>query len=330
VADEDRLRRREAARRRTRRQRGFAALGLLLALVGVAVAIAAARAGPGDGGARSVAGGAGSPPARPEPKPPELPGGGRTILPDHRVVGFYGAPQDDALGVLGIGTLTRAGRRLRAQAREYGDGGRPTMRAFELIATIASGAPGADGMWRYRQEDRVVRRHLRAARRARAILILDIQPGRSPFLDEVRHLRRWLKEPDVSLALDPEWSMEAGQVPGRVIGDTDASVVNRVSRYMADIVERGDLPQKLLLVHQFTDDMIRDKDRLRRREGIALVLNVDGFGDQPNKISKYDAFTDGPRRTHYGFKLFYEEDTNLMTPREVLHLRPRPDVVIYE
>jgi hypothetical protein len=259
-----------------------------------------------------------------------LPGGGRTILPDHRVVGFYGAPQDEALGVLGIGTLTSAGRKLRRQAREYRRGGRSIMRAFELIVTVAAGAPGEDGMYRYRQEDRVVREHLRAARRAGAILILDIQPGRSPFMDEVRHLRPWLKEPDVSLALDPEWSMRAGEVPGRVIGSTDASVVNRVSRYMADVVERGDLPQKLLLVHQFTDDMIRNKERLRRREGIALVLNVDGFGDQPNKISKYDAFTDGRRRTHYGFKLFYEEDTNLMTPREVLRLRPRPDVVIYE
>ena len=204
------------------------------------------------------------------------------------------------------------------------------MRAFELIVTVASGAPGDDGQWRYRQTNRVVRDHLRAARRAKAILVLDIQPGRSPFMDEVRHLRRWLKEPDVSIALDPEWSMDAGQVPGRQIGDTDAATVNRVSRYMADVVERGNLPQKLLIVHQFTEDMIKDKPSLRRREGIALVLNVDGFGDQPNKISKYDAFTDGPRRTHYGFKLFYEEDTNLMSPREVLRLRPRPDVVMYE
>ena len=138
-----------------------------------------------------------------------------------------------------------------------------------------------------------------------------------------------LEQPDVSLALDPEWSMRPGQVPGQTIGSTDAATVNRVSAYLADIVKRRNLPQKLLLVHQFTDDMIKDKQRLRRRPGIALTLNVDGFGDRPNKIGKYKGFTDS-RRFHYGFKLFYEEDVNLMQPRDVLRLRPKPDLVMYE
>jgi hypothetical protein len=76
--------------------------------------------------------------------------------------------------------------------------------------------------------------------------------------------------------------------------------------------------------------MIRDKQTLRRRAGVALVLNVDGFGDQPNKISKYVAFTHPRNRFRSGYKLFYKEDTNLMTPQQVLELRPRPDLVIYE
>lgn len=336
VEDDDRLRRREAARRRTRRQRWLALLALVAAVLAVGGVIAVAASGgdpdgPDGSRAAGVAQGdvAATKPA-PEPKPPELPRGGRVILPRYRVVAFYGAPQDEQLGVLGIGTLTRAGRKLKAQAREYRRGGKPIMPAFELIATVAAGAPGEDQLYRYRQEDKVIREHLRAARRARALLLLDIQPGRAPFMDEVRHLRRWLKEPDVSLAIDPEWSMTAGQIPGQQIGSTDATVVNRVSRYMADIVRRGKLPQKLLLVHQFTDDMIRDKENLKRRKDVALVLNVDGFGTPDNKISKYELFTDGPRRTHYGYKLFYEEDTDLMSPSEVLALRPRPDVIEYE
>jgi hypothetical protein len=36
------------------------------------------------------------------------------------------------------------------------------------------------------------------------------------------------------------------------------------------------------------------------------------------------------RRFHAGFKLFYHEDTNLMTPRQVLKLQPRPEFVVYE
>ena len=61
-----------------------------------------------------------------------------------------------------------------------------------------------------------------------------------------------------------------------------------------------------------------------------MTMNVDGFGDRPNKISKYDAFTAEAARFHDGFKLFYQEDTNLMTPGAVLDLRPPPDLVVYE
>ena len=95
-------------------------------------------------------------------------------------------------------------------------------------------------------------------------------------------------------------------------------------------MRRYDLPQKLLVVHRFTEDMIEDENQLERHPGVALVVNVDGFGDQPNKISKYREFTRGVRRRFNGFKLFYEEDVNLMKPRQVLRLRPQPDLVVYE
>ena len=148
--------------------------------------------------------------------------------------------------------------------------------------------------------------------------------------DDALFAARWLREPDVGLALDPEWHVNEGEIPGQVIGSVDASVVDQVSSELAAIVRAGRLPEKLLLVHQFTDNMIANKDRLRRHPGVALTINVDGFGDRPNKISKYDAFTSEAVRFNDGFKLFYEEDTNLMAPRDVLALTPPPDVVVYE
>ena len=90
--------------------------------------------------------------------------------------------------------------------------------ALELIAVIANADAGDDGMYRARQSDAVIRRYLRAARKAKAMLLLDIQPGRSDFFTETKRLERWLREPDVGLALDPEWRMQPGQVPGDVIG----------------------------------------------------------------------------------------------------------------
>ena len=115
-----------------------------------------------------------------------------------------------------------------------------------------------------------------------------------------------------------------------IMGSTDAATINEVSRYLSGLVRSHDLPQKLLVVHRFTGDMIENEEQLERHAGVALVVNVDGFGDQPNKISKYNEFTRGKRDRHHGFKLFHREDVNLMKPREVLRLRPQPDLVVYE
>ena len=260
----------------------------------------------------------------------ELPGGGTRIFPDRRVVAFAGAPQHRNLGILGIGPPSRAAARLRRQARPYKRGGRPLLRAFKLIGVIALASPGPGGKYRARQADRVIRRYLRAARRARAILILDIQPGRSDFMTEVRALRKWIVQPDVSVALDAEWNMGRRGVPGRRIGSVRAQMVNRVARYLSGIVRTRRLPQKLVIVHQFTDAMIRDKPKLRPAKGVALTVNVDGFGGRRIKIDKYEHFAKRGDRLYDGFKLFYEEDTNMLTPGGVLRLRPRPDYVEYE
>ena len=73
------------------------------------------------------------------------------------------------------------GRALRAA-------GAPVLPALELIAVIANADPGEDGMYRTRQPDAVIGRYLRAARRAKALLLLDIQPGRSDFFTEATRL----------------------------------------------------------------------------------------------------------------------------------------------
>jgi hypothetical protein len=267
--------------------------------------------------------------AKPKP-PPELPRGGRRLFPHHRIVAYYGAPQNVELGALGIGTPDQAGKKLLQQMRQYRRGGRTLLPAMELIAVVAAGSAQQDGSYSYKQSHAVVKRFLKAARKIDALLILDLQPGHADFLKLTKHYGRFLREPDVALALDPEWHTP-NAVPGTVIGSTDAATVNRVSRYLQKIVRKYRLPDKMLLIHQFTDSMIRNKQRLKPLRGVPLVLNVDGFGGQEVKIAKYHDFTNPRvRHVHAGFKLFYKEDTNTMTPPQVLKLRPRPDVVIYE
>ena len=300
--------------------------GRLLALVCASATLAALAALAGVAGATDRAPAA----AAQTPSLPQLPRGGRRIFPDFRVVAFAGAPQHRNLGILGIGSPDLAAARLRRQARPYRAGGRPILPAFELLGTIALAGRGADGKYRSRQPARIIDRYLRAARRARAILVLDVQPGRSDFMTEARRLERWLRLPDVSLALDPEWNMGRRGVPGRSIGHVSAGMVNRVSAYLDRIVRRGRLPQKLLVVHKFTDSMIRPQRRVRQRSRVAVTINVDGVGGRAIKLAKYRQFTRRRDPLWDGFKLFYEEDTGLITPRQVLALRPPPRLVVYE
>ena len=304
-------------------QRRRNALALLAALAFVAGVIAGAGGGgdpgPDAGGDTAEAG------ARPAA---ELPGGGRRIIPGRHVVALYGAPQDAELGALGIGSPDAAARRLLRQTRAYRTRSTRELPAMELIASVANRAPGEDGRYRTRLDDAVIGRYLRAARKVGAILVLDIQPGRSDFPTEARALRRWLAEPDVSLALDPEWRMQDGQIPGQAIGSVGAPEVNAVARWLSDEVRRGRLPQKLLVIHQFTRNMVRDRGALARPPGVMPVLNVDGFGDQAQKQAKYRELAQ--RRLPNGFKLFYKEDRGLMPPRAVEALRPRPQFVVYE
>jgi hypothetical protein len=295
----------------TRRLRGRTGSGAAL----VAVLTAAGIAGAGEAGGGS-----------------ELPRGGKSVLPQHRVIGFYGAPQSPGLGELGIGSPASAAKRLRRQIRPYKSRSRQSiLPVFELLGAIALASPGPDGKYRARQPDSIIRRYSKVAKRNRFLLMLDIQPGRSRFIREVKHLRRWLRKPYVSVALDPEWNMGPNGVPGQGIGSVAAKMVNRVTRFLTGIVRRRDLPQKLVVVHQFTDSMIRNKEDLKARPGVDLVLNADGFGTPEAKRAKYEQLAPGRRSDlHPGFKLFYEEDTNLMSPKEVMRLRPRPDFIVYE
>ncbi|TQM58021.1 hypothetical protein [Humibacillus xanthopallidus] len=264
---------------------------------------------------------------------PQLPRGGRTIFPQHRLVGFVGYPGSSALGRLGVGDLDTRAREIERLAEPYA-AGRTVLPVLELIATVVHGEPGSDGLYRSRTSDRVIAAHLAAARKVKGLLLLDIQPGRAEVLDEVRAYARWLGEPDVGVAFDPEWAMGPGQVPMRAFGHTTGDEVNEVSAYLADLVRAKKLPEKVLVVHQLSPSILRGEKAIRARSGVVLIKSVDGIGSREMKESTYRKLTTGlPKPLHAGFKLFYSEDRRfgpLMTPTQVLALRPQPEYVLYE
>ncbi len=201
--------------------------------------------------------------------------------------------------------------------------------AFELIATIATSFPGTDGLYRSPSSPEHVQRYLDAARAHGLYLILDIQPGRSDFLAEVRRYEPFLRQPDVGVALDPAWHVGPGQVPGDVVGQVSAAEANAVADYLADIAASEGVGEKLLVVHQFQDRMLTDRALLREPPGIALTIHMDGFGTQQQKLSTYDVVEAVPPFSN-GFKLFFDEDIDMFTPAEALRLDPAPDLISYQ
>jgi putative cell wall-binding protein len=261
---------------------------------------------------------------------PLLPSGGRRLFPDSRMVAYYGNAQSAALGVLGEGTPEEIIPRLMDAATPFDRPERPLLPAMELIVDVAQFRPGPDGDYSLASTDEHVQRYLDAARGIGAYLFLDIQPGRSTFLPAVQRWERFLKEPDVGLALDSEWRMGPNEVPGRVIGSVDAAEVNEVADYLAALVRDNDLPQKLFVVHQFTEDMITNRDQIIRPRELAFTIHIDGFGPRGAKLDTYGEYADDPN-AFYGFKLFYDEDPNIFQPDEVLEvLDPVPDLITYQ
>lgn len=265
------------------------------------------------------------------PPPPwqRLPDGSMTLFPGHRVVAFYGVDHAPGLGVLGSDSPDRLWPKLARAAAPFETKHTTVLPAYELIAFLATGSRGNQGNYSSRLPGATIDRYARAAKRHHGLLILDIQPGRGQFLADAQSLQKWLRLPYVGLALDPEWQLYGDERPLSRIGHTNAYAINQVSHWLNHVTRVNRLPQKLLIVHEFTDDMVRNRPAIRAQNRIATVFNVDGFGSRGAKVGKYDDFA-RDRRFPLGFKLFYDVDIDMMAPRDVLRLTPRPSVVEYE
>ena len=266
---------------------------------------------------------------------PQLPRGGTTLFPRYRLVGYSGGEASTAFGRLGVGNLDKRVDELGRLGRAYTTDGRQPLPVLELIAVIVQGQRGRDGKYRSRIDDAQIGRYLASARRHRALLLLNIQPGRADFLPEVQHLSRWLAEPDVGIALDPEWAVGKHQVPGKVFGRTTATELNAVAAYLSAFTRAHGLPEKALVVHQLAPKIIHRVQDVTAHPGVQVVLSVDGIGSRAAKTATWRRLVKPlPPAVHPGFKLFFHEDRRghgrLMTPSQVMRLKPTPDYVLYE
>jgi hypothetical protein len=251
------------------------------------------------------------------------------LFPETRVVTVYGAPQLDATIVGDRSPSKAADEALRLSTR-YGEvDPRSAQPGIDLIAVVATADRGPDNLYRTRQSAQLIGTYLDAARSVGGRLVLDIQPGRSTFVREVKALDEWIAEPNVDVALDPEWNVGRKGVPGVTTGKVKSREVDRVSRHLAQVVTSGGLPQKALYVHQFREGSVRKRNRIVQRGAkVAVTLNFDGIGDPAAKTAGY-ANLSQPGLFN-GFSIFVSRDSNVMGFRRVVALEPPPDYVMYQ
>ena len=271
------------------------------------------------------------------PAPPTpLPG---SILPSRRIVAFYGNPLSKRMGVLGEYPHDQMLAKLDSVTRQWqaADPSTPVQPALQLIAVVAQGTPGRNGMYRMRMDSALIEKVYGWAKERHALLFLDIQVGHSTMQQELPRLLPFLARPDVHLAMDAEFSMHyahEGVVPGRKIGQFDAKDINWVSDQLRQLVIDKKIPPKVLVVHRWTLPMISHAADIRVDPHVQIVMDMDGWGPPWMKFESYRDYIDLQPVEFTGFKVFFHNDAKrgdaLLTPAELLWLRPRPLYIQYQ
>jgi len=259
------------------------------------------------------------------------------ILPFKRVVVYYGNLYSKRMGALGEYPPKEMWRRLNAEVKrwEKADPTTPVQPGIHYIAVVAQGDGGKDGKYRFRMPDKQIDSALKIAKMHDAIVFLDIQVSLSNLREEIPRLEKYLKMPHVHLGIDPEFSMKAGHKPGTKIGTYDAEDINYASQYLAKLVKDNNLPCKILTVHRFTKGMVTNYKNIKLRPEVQIVMHMDGWGEPDLKLGTYRDWIKGQPVQFTGFKLFYKNDikkspNRMMTPEELLKLKPRPIYIQYQ
>jgi len=248
-----------------------------------------------------------------------------------RLIAFYGVPIGRGLGILGANEVQTTLALLREQAEAYRlvDPCAEIVLVFHTVVTIADASPGEDGNYNHHVKDETLRWWLDTAAAEGVWVVLDIQPGRGPLETELSFVEPYLYEPNVHLAVDPEFIVGEDEVPGTHLGKIDGETINAVQAWLNAIAESAG-QHKILVIHQFNDRMVLNKAAIQDYPLVDLVWDADGYGGPYAKAGDYNQYRAEPGFEYGGFKLFYDLDTPLMTPEQVMGLEPPPAYVVYQ
>src|SRR5687768_3466825 len=262
-----------------------------------------------------------------------------SILPNKRIIAFYGNTLSKKMGILGELPPDQMLAKLSEVVKEWeaAEPDVPVQPALHYISVVAQGAPGRDGKYRLRMDSSRIEEVYGWAKKSGAIMFLDIQTGLATVQDEMPRLMKWFERPDVHFAIDPEFHMhydKEGVQPGKKIGTLTAKEINYAIDQLSKLVEEKGLPPKVLIIHRFTRPMVRDPQNIKLDPNVQVVMHMDGWGAPWLKFDSYkDYIIDEPVQ-YTGFKLFYKNDTKkgdkLLTAKELVQLKPKLMYIQYQ
>ncbi|MDB5249133.1 MAG: hypothetical protein JWQ40_3527 [Segetibacter sp.] len=260
------------------------------------------------------------------------------VLPYNRIVAYYGNLFSKKMGILGEIPKNQMLAKLKGEVAKWqaADTSIPVIPALHYVAVTAQGTPQKDGKYRYRMPFKHIDTIVNWANEIKGLAFVDIQVAHSTVREEVPLLEHYLKMPNVHLGIDPEFSLKQGEVPGTKIGHFTAEDINDAVDYLADIVRKNNIPPKILVVHRFTQGMVKGFENIKKVPEVQIVMDMDGWGDKILKRSTYLRYIKKEPVMFTGFKLFYHNDTKqkglgeLYKPEELLKFTPKPIYIQYQ
>lgn len=259
------------------------------------------------------------------------------LLPFNRIIAYYGNFFSTRMGILGEFEEDVVLQKLQEEVAvwEKADPDTPVIPAIHYIVAVAQADKGSDGDYLARMPFAEIDKAIRMAEKVNGIVFLDIQFGHSTLVEEVEAIKKYLMLPQVHLALDPEFAMQEGKKPGHYIGSLDARDINQAAKMLADIVQEHNLPPKILIVHRFTENMLTNYNNIEPLPEVQVLIEMDGWGSPELKKATYRHVIYDEPVQFAGIKLFYKNDlrppsTRMLTPEEILDLKPRPIYVQYQ
>ncbi|MDJ0757567.1 MAG: hypothetical protein QNJ45_28800 [Ardenticatenaceae bacterium] len=272
------------------------------------------------------------PPRIPIPELNLVPGSPQPYLSRFMLLSYYGTPQGPSLGILGAQARYYTNfslRNLREEYRPYVTSERFIIPTYHIITTVADAWPGQDENYNHWLDWGIIQDWIAAAEEQGFAVVVDIQPGRADLEEEFERVWGLLYNPHVHLAIDPEFLMYDDETPGQQLGQISAEQINAVQAKMNAVGYEIGL-NRVLILHQFEDEMILNKEQIQNFPFVELVIDADGFGPAGTKIRDYNQYAAEPGFEYGGFKLFYDWDSPVLTPDQVMDLSPEPAVVIYQ